>query len=102
MNLRVRERPIPGEVTKIIIANIGLTKYALANVYLSRDERRRVYVRARNVSFATRLPDARSFMGSVAVSVASDVHVISILCAIRIRNLLHDVNVMAATQWPGN
>jgi hypothetical protein len=59
------------------------TYYAFAKPCLSRGERRRITVRARKVSFATVLPVAGSSIASVAVSVALEVRVIGILCAIR-------------------
>lgn len=75
-----------------IFALLGLTKYALANVYMSRDERRRVNVRARKVSFATALSAAVSAVRLTSVSVASDVR------AIGIRNLLHDAKMVVARE----
>jgi len=73
-----------------LFALFGLTKHALAQVYMSRDERRRVHGRALNVPFATVLRRAGSIAVSIAVSLASDVRAIGILCAIGMRNLLHD------------
>lgn len=83
---------------KNIFALLGLIKYAIANVYMSRDERRRVRGHARKVSFAAVLRAAGSFIASVAVSVASDVRAIGILCAIGIRNLLHGAKVALARE----
>jgi hypothetical protein len=73
-----------------LFALLGLTKHALARVYMSRDERRRVRGRALNIPFATALRGAGSFAVSIAVSVASDVRAIGILCSIGLRNLVHD------------
>jgi hypothetical protein len=83
---------------KSILALLGLIKYALANVYMSRDERRRVHGRTRKASFASALQAVGSSMLSVALSLASDVRAIGILCAIGIRNLLHDARVAVARE----
>lgn len=72
-------------------ALLGLTKHALAQVYMSRDERRRVHGgRALSAPFATVLQAAGSSVVSIAVSLASDVRAIGILCTIGMRNLMHD------------
>jgi hypothetical protein len=81
-----------------LYALLGLTKYALANVYMSRDERRRVRGSTRKGSFASALSAAASFMVSLAVSLASDVRAIGVLCALGIRNLLHDAKVALARE----
>jgi hypothetical protein len=83
---------------KNVFALLGLVKHGLANVYMSRDERCRVRGCARKVSFATVLPAAASFITWVAVAIASDVRAIVILCAIGIRNLLHDAKMAVARE----
>jgi len=79
-----------------------LIKHALAHVYMSRDERRRVRGRARKLSFASVLTAAASLAASIAVSIAADARAIGILCAIGIRNLLHDAKAAVATERPRN
>jgi hypothetical protein len=90
--------PLFGSPVKNILALLGLTKYALANIYMTRGERRRVRGSARNSSCASVLAATASATTSVAVSVASDVRTIGILCAIGIRNLLHDARTAAAKE----
>jgi adenosylmethionine-8-amino-7-oxononanoate aminotransferase len=75
---------------KNIFALLGLTKYALANLYMSRDERRRVHAHPRKASLATGLRSALALTASFAMSLVSDVRAIGILCAIALRNLWHD------------
>ncbi len=96
----MREPPFPGASMRNILALLGLIKYAIANVCMSRDERRRVHGHARKVSFATVLQAAGSFVASVAVSVASDIRAIGILCEIGVRNLLRDAKVALARERP--
>ena len=75
---------------RVLFALLGLTKQALAQIYMSRDQRRRVGGRAPIVPFATAMQSAGSLATSVAVSLAADVRSIGILCAIAMRNLVHD------------
>ena len=75
---------------RYVFALLGLTKHALAQVCMSRDERRRVHGRALAAPFATVLQAAGSSVVSIAVSLASDVRAIGILCTIGMRNLMHD------------
>jgi hypothetical protein len=75
---------------RYLFALIGLIKQALAQVYMTRDERRRVHGRALIVPFASLLQSVGSLVVSIAVSLASDVRAIGILCAIGMRNLVHD------------
>jgi len=81
---------------RYVFALLGLTKQALAQVYMSRDERRRVHGRALAVPFATVIQAAGSSLVSIAVSLASDVRAIGILCAIGMRNLVHDAKAARA------
>jgi hypothetical protein len=83
---------------KNIFALFGLVKYALAGVYMSRGERRRVRLSARKGSFAIGLSAAASALRSTAVALASDIRALGILCAIGMRNLLHDVRAAVARE----
>jgi hypothetical protein len=81
---------------KNIFALLGLIKYALANVYMSRDERRRVHRQPRKVYLASALRAAGSSLGSLALALASDARAICILCSIGMRNFLRDARVAVA------
>jgi hypothetical protein len=85
---------------KSIFALLGLTKYALANIYMSRNERRRVHWSGRKISPATILPAIGSALASAAVALASDLRAIGVLCAIGMRNLLHDARAALAGKRP--
>jgi hypothetical protein len=89
-----------GNPMKNIFALFGLVKYALASVYMSRGERRRVRLSARKGSFATSFSAAVSALRLTSVSAASDVRAVGILCAIGIRNLLHDARAAIARERP--
>jgi len=73
---------------RTLFALLGLTKHALANVYMSRNERRRV--RGRALSFTRAALSAASSLASTAAALASDARAIGILCALGMRNFLHD------------
>jgi hypothetical protein len=85
---------------RYLFALLGLTRYALANIFMSRDERRRVRGPAPKVSVANILTAAAALIASVAVSLASDMRAIGILCAIGLRNLWHDAKTALARQRP--
>ena len=83
---------------KYVFALLGLTKYALANLYMSRDERRRVHAHKRKAAFTASLRAAIAYTASFAASLASDVRAIGILCAIAMRNLWHDARATVARE----
>jgi len=85
---------------RYLFALIGLTRYALANIFMSRDERRRVRGPAHGLSLTTILTAAASLIASVALSLASDLRAIGILCAIGLRNLRHDAKAAFARERP--
>jgi len=85
---------------RYLFALLGLTRYALANIVMSRDERRRVRGQARMASLARILAAASSLIASVTVSLASDLRAIGILCAIGLRNLWHDAKTALARERP--
>ena len=73
-----------------------MVKHALATVYMSGNEWRRVRGHARNTAFEDIPATAFSRVISSAVSLGSDVRAIGILCAIGIRNFLHDAGAAVA------
>jgi hypothetical protein len=99
-NLRVREPRVVGDAMRTVFALLGLTRYALANIFMSRDERRRVRGQSELASLSALVTAARSLIAPVALSFASDVRAIGILCAIGFRNLLHDAKAAVAKVRP--
>jgi hypothetical protein len=81
---------------KNIFALFGLARYALASVYMSRGERRRVRLSARKGSFAIGFSAAVAALRLASVSLAADVRTVGILCSIGVRNLLHDARAAVA------
>jgi hypothetical protein len=61
----------------------GLARYALANLCMNRDQRRRVSLHARNPAFATLL----SASTSLVISIAADVRALGILSGCALRDL---------------